>query len=132
MAHDPQALSVRRITKDEAARAFLACAGLDPQGKQTPEGAAQAGDCFAITGKGGEVAVSVAFRGGVAWIQAAAGGGHHMAGQTLDTIERLAHANDCFLIAFQTVRPGLRRVATERGYEVVAKIGEGWKLEKQI
>lgn len=132
MAHDSQTLTVRRITKDEAAQAFAACAGLDPQGKQTPAGAAQAGDCFAMAGKGGEVAVSVAFSGGVAWIHAAAGGGDHLAGPTLDTIERMAHANDCFVIAFQTMRPGLHRVATGRGYEVVNKIGAGWKLEKRI
>lgn len=132
MAHDPQTLTVRRITKDEAAHAFKACAGLDPQGKQTPEGAAQAGECFAVAGKGGVVALSVAFRGGVAWIQAAAGGGDRMAGPTLDTIERMARANDCFVIAFQTMREGLKRVATGRGYEIVDTIGAGWKLEKQI
>jgi hypothetical protein len=132
MAHVPQTLTIRRISKEEATRAFAACVGLDPQGKATPEGAAQAGECFEVAGKGGEVAISVAFRGGVAWIQAAAGGGDQMAGPTLETIERLARANDCFVIAFQTMREGLKRVATRHGYSIVETIGAGWKLEKQI
>lgn len=110
----------------------MACAGLDPEGKATPESAAQAGDCFAVTGKGGEVAISVAFRGGVAWVIAAAGGGHRMAAPTLEIIERLARAHDCFVIAFQTMRQGLRRVAMGMGYETVSNIGPGWKLEKRI
>ncbi|MGV0983490.1 MAG: hypothetical protein ACOYB2_02980 [Limnohabitans sp.] len=132
MAHVPQALIIRRITKDEAARAFMACAGLDPEGKETPEHAAQAGECFAVAGKGGEVALSVAFRGGVAWVMAAAGGGDRMAGPTLEAIERLAKAHDCFVIAFQTMRKGLKRVAVGMGYETISNIGPGWKLEKQL
>ena len=132
MAHDPQTLTLRRITKEEAARAFAPCAGLDPEGKETPEQAAQAGDCFAVTGPGGEVAVSVGFRGGVAWVFAAAGGGERMAGPTLDMIERLARANQCFIVAFQTMRAGLRKVAHQRGYRTTEQIGAGWKLAKPI
>ncbi len=132
MAHVPQALTLRRITKDEAAHAFTACAGLDPQGKATPDSAAQAGDCFAVKGTGGEVAFSVSFRGGVAWVNAAAGGGEGMAGTTLEIIERLARAHQCFVVAFQTMRAGLRRVAMRQGYAVADTIGAGWKLEKQL
>jgi hypothetical protein len=132
MAHDAQTLTVRRITKDEAAHAFTACAGLDPQGKATPETAAQAGECFAVTDKGGEVAFSVSFRGGVAWVHAAAGTGEGMAATTLEIIERLARANQCFIVAFQTMREGLRRVAKRQGYTVSETIGAGWKLEKTI
>lgn len=132
MAHEPQALSVRRITTQEAAQAFAACAGLDPEGKASPQSAAEAGECFAITGKGGEVAVSVGFRGGVAWIHAAAGGGDRMAGPTLDIIERVARAHECFVVAFQTMREGLRRVAHQRGYRTTEQIGAGWKLAKEL
>lgn len=132
MAHDPQTLTLRRITKDQAAQAFAACAGLDPEGKATPESAAQAGECFAIAGKGGEVAISVAFRGGLAWVMAAAGGGDRMAGPTLDKIERLARGNHCFTVAFQTMRAGLRRVALRRGYREIEQLGAGWKLAKTL
>ena len=132
MAHVPQALTLWRVTWQEAARAFMACAGLDPEGKATPEQAAQAGECFAAAGKGGEVAFCVSFRGGVAWVHAAAGGGQGMAADTLAIIERLARAHQCFIVAFQTMRPGLQRVATRRGYTVTDTIGAGWKLEKQL
>jgi hypothetical protein len=130
MANDAQSLTLRRITTSEAAQAFKACAGLDPQAKQTPEGAANAGECFAVKGAGGEVAFSIAFNGGVAWVHAAAGGGDNMAGAVLEKIERLARAHQCFCVAFQTMRRGLKRVAEARGYTVAGRIGEGWKLEK--
>lgn len=132
MAHDSQALTLRRITRDEAARAFAACAGLDPEGKATPESAAHAGECFAVAGPGGEVALSIAFRGGVAWVHGAAGGGDHMAAPTLEKIERLARGHQCFVVAFQTMRPGLRRVAMRRGYRETDKTGAGWKLAKEL
>lgn len=131
MAHE-KALSLRRITKVEAERAFAACAGLDPEGEATPESAAQAGECFAVKGRTGEVSLSVIFRGGVAWIQAAAGGGESMAGPTLEKIESLARAQQCFIVAFQTIRPGLQRVAVRRGYAITEKIGAGWKLTKHL
>lgn len=128
MAHDSQAL--RRISKQEAAQAFAACAGLDPEGKATPESAAAGGECFALSEPSGTVAFAVQFRGGVAWVLAAAGGGANMAGRTLEAIERLAKANDCFVVAFQTVRRGLQRVALGRGYQTAGNIGAGVKLEK--
>ena len=127
-----EALTLRRITKEQAAQAFAACAGLDPEGKATPESAAQVGECFAISGAGGEVALSIAFRGGVAWVHAAAGGGDNMAGPVLEKIERLARANQCFLVSFQTMRPGLHRVAMRRGYQETEKMGAGWKLAKEL
>lgn len=132
MAHAPQTLTLRRITPQEAAQAFAACAGLDPEGQATPDSAAQAGECFALKGQAGEVAFSVNFCGGVAWIVAAAGGGQAMAAPTLERIERLARANHCFSVAFQTMRAGLRRVALRCGYQQTQQIGAGWKLAKQL
>lgn len=131
MANDAQSLTLRRITTSQAARAFEACAGLDPQAKQTPEGAANAGECFALSGPCGEVAFSVQFCGGVAWVHAAAGGGDRMAGPTLERIEWLAKAHQCFAVAFQTMRKGLMSVAKSRGYKVTT-IPSGWKLEKDL
>lgn len=131
MAHDPQALTIRRITTSQAARAFVACAGLDPAGAETPESAAQAGECFAAVGPSGAVAFAVEFAEGVAWVVAAAGGGSGMAGDTLAAIESLARGRGCSLVGFQTVRPGLRRIAQRRGY-VAAACGRGVKLEKKL
>lgn len=132
MAHVPQTLRPQRITPQEAAQAFEACAGLDPQGKATPESAAKAGECYALIGQGGRVVVSVAFAGGVAWVHGAAGGAQAMAGPALEAIERLALANDCMTAAFVTKRPGLKRVATRRGYAITQNIGEGWRLSKNL
>lgn len=131
MAHDPQALSLQRITTTEAARAFAACAGLDPEGIATPESAAQAGECFAAVGPGGRVALALDFGGGVAWVIAAAGGGNGMAGATLAAVEHLAQTRGCGVVGFQTMRRGLVRVARRRGY-VAAACGRGVKLEKKL
>lgn len=132
MAAEEKALVVRRITQAEAARAFVACAGLDPEGRATPESAAAAGHCFVAEGAPGAVAFAVVFDGGVAWIVAAAGGGAGMAAATLGAIETLARAQGCRAVEFQTMRPGLQRVALRQGYKVTEKRGQGVKLEKNL
>lgn len=133
MAHDAtQGLTLRRIGTDEAAQAFAACVGLDPEGRATPHTAAAAGECFAVEGQNGAVAVSVQFRRGVAWIVAAAGGGGGMAGPVLAYLERIAAARGCRRIGFQTVRAGLQRVAQRQGYEMTENIGRGVKLAKNL
>lgn len=134
MARDPQALTLRTIGREQAARAFAACAAfadLDPEGTETPEAAAHAGECFAARGEGGEVALSIDFGAGVAWVVAAVGGSDCMAVPTLAAIERLAVARGCERVGFQTVRPGLHRIATRRGY-VAQPFGRGFKLEKKL
>lgn len=130
MAHDPQELTIQRISRAEAARAFAACAGLDPEKQATPESAAAAGECFSVAGPRGAVAVAVAFGGGVAWISAAAGGGDRMAGTTLQAIESMARQRGCHVVAFQTMRQGLQRIAQRRGYTITGQIGAGVILEK--
>lgn len=135
MANDQaQGLTLRRIATDQAARAFAACAGLDPEGRATPHTVAAAGECFAVEGSGGAVAVSVQFNQarGLAWIVGAAGGGGGMAGPVLAFLERIAAHRGCRRIAFQTVRPGLQRVALKAGYQVTEKIGRGVKLAKNL
>lgn len=132
MAHDPQTLTLTRISTEQAERAFVACAGLDPEGEATPESAAAAGECFAVEGPRGTVAVSVEFAKPVAWIVAAAGGGGGMASETLGAVESLARARGCAVIGFQTLRRGLMRVAKRRGYIETGRIGIGVKLEKNL
>lgn len=131
MATNPQALTLQRISKTEAARAFVACAGLDPQGTETPESAARAGECFELSGQPGRAVLSLQFNGGGAWILAAAGGGDFMAGKGLPVLEGYARARGCASIGFQTMRPGLVRIAQRAGY-VKAAIGSGYRLEKKL
>lgn len=132
MAHDPQALTVRAATRDEAVRAFAACAGLDPERQATPESAADAGELVSFVGPFGVVHCSINFLGRVAWIVAGAGGGNGMAGPVLEAIEKEAKRRGCECVGFQTVRPGLRRIAEARGYVVTDRIGMGVKMEKKL
>lgn len=132
MAHDPQTLTMRPATRAQAAQAFMACAGLDPEGKATPESAAQAGECVSFVGPFGIVHCSINFLGRVAWIVAGAGGGNGMAGPVLEAIEKEAKRRGCECVGFQTVRPGLRRIAEARGYVVTDRIGLGFKMGKKL
>lgn len=133
MAHDKKALIVHRIGRTEAAQAFQACAGLDPQGLETPESAAMVGECYAAAGELGRVAFSVVFSDGGAWVVAAAGGGREaMAADTLDAIEQLARKRGCTWVGFQTMRRGLHRIATRRGYHAKAQFRNGFILRKSL
>lgn len=133
MAHDPQTLIVHRIGRREAAQAFQACAGLDPQGLETPESAAKAGECYAADSESGRVAFSVVFADGGAWIVAAAGGGTcAMARSTLDAIEGMARKRGCTWVGFQTMRRGLLRIATRHGYQAKAQFRRGFVLRKSL
>lgn len=129
-----QALTLRRITTSEAAQAFAACVGLDPEGRATPHTAAAAGECFAVEGAAGAVAVSVQFNQAkrIAWIVGAAGGGGGMAGPVLAFLERIAAHRGCKRIGFQTMRAGLRRVAQRQGYQVTENKGRGVMLTKNL
>lgn len=135
MAHgQAQGLTLRRIATDEAAQAFAVCVGLDPEGKATPHSVAAAGECYAVEAETGAVAVSIQFNQAkrLAWIVGAAGGGGGMAGRVLAFLERIAHQRGCRRIAFQTMRPGLQRVAIRQGYQVTENIGRGVKLAKNL
>lgn len=124
--------TIQPIDKSAATAAFAACAGLDPQGRETPHSAAMAGDCFAVSDTAGAVALSVRFEGGGAWIVAAAGGGvKPMAATVLQTMEAFAKARACAWIGFQTLRKGLHRIAIRRGYAAQA-CGHGFILRKSL
>lgn len=91
-----------------------------------------AGQCFALTGPNGSVAVSIDFGGGVAWVVGAAGGGGGMASDTLEAIEQMSRRAGCHTVGFQTPRRGLVRVAKRRGYIQTGTIETGIKLEKKL
>ena len=91
-----------------------------------------AGDCFALSDAAGAVAFSVRFMDGGAWIVAAAGGGDKpMAGAVLTSMESMAKARACAWIGFQTMRKGLHRIATRRGYAATPQ-GPGYILKKTL
>ena len=120
------------VTVAQAARAYAACVGLDPEGRATPEGAARAGDSFSLATGTGEVTYTLIFEGGCCWVSAAAGSGSGMTETGLRVIERQAVAKGCKRVGFQTLRRGLVRRARSIGYGVTGSVGRGVILEKQI
>lgn len=123
---------IERIPNHEAAQAFRACAGLDPEGIDTPESAAWAGLCLRLRIDTGELVLSVGHRAGALWCFGAAGQGRGMTGAGLDCLERLARDSGLTRVGFQTVRRGLVKRATVRGYKITEKIGQGARLEKVL
>ncbi|CDN87490.1 hypothetical protein [Hydrogenophaga intermedia] len=119
-------------TRDQAAQAFALCAGLDPEGVETPEGAAAAGECFELCTACGRLFLSVSFVDGVGWIHAAAGQGQGMTAEGLHAVECQALARGCRLVGFQTVRRGLVRRAKKHGYRITRTVGAGFVLVKAI
>lgn len=125
--------SLRPATVDQAAQAFAACAGLDPEGKATPDSAARAGESFKVSTDTGEAIYTITARpGGRCWIHGAAGTGTGMTAAGLACIERQALAAGCVSVAFQTVRHGLVRRARALGYRITAQVGRGFIIEKRI
>ncbi|MGA8787243.1 MAG: hypothetical protein WB542_18105 [Polaromonas sp.] len=127
-----QALTLKPIDKAAAAQAFSPCAGLDPDGIETPEGAANAGQCFRLEVDKGYLVLSVSIVSNGVWCHAAAGSGRGMTGAGLMALEQYARANDCRRVSFQTMRLGLVRESRRRGYEVIAKKGKGFVINKEL
>ncbi len=125
-------MTPQRITAPEAARAFAACAGLDPQGQATPESVAHAGQCFTLAAPRGLLSYCVSFTAGVCWVHGAAGEGAGLTECGLAVIESQARAQGCGVVGFQTMRRGLVRRAKRCGYAVTREIGQGFILEKGI
>lgn len=119
-------------TREQAARAFAACAGLDPEGMETPEGAAAAGECFELHTDTGALFLSVSFSDGVGWIHAAAGTGQGMTAEGLRAVECQAIARGCRKVGFQTVRRGLVQRAKKHGYRITRQVGAGFVLVKAL
>lgn len=132
MAPDPQTLRLRRASHAEAARAFAACQGLDPQGTATPESAASAGECFQLEADTGTLVYSVSAKAGRCWIHGAAGQGEGMTEAGLAVIEAQAEAAGCYCVEFQTMRRGLVKKARARGYHITRAVGRGFILGKTL
>lgn len=120
------------VAREQAARAFAACAGLDPERTATPESAAASGECFRLDTETGQLFFALEFGGGVGWIHAAAGTGCGMTAAGLAAIERKAAAEGCRVVGFQTVRRGLVRRAKKHGYRITRQVGAGFVLEKAL
>ncbi len=119
-------------SREHAARAFVACAGLDAAGIATPESAAAAGECFELQTDTGRLVVSVSFTNGVGWVNGAAGTGDGMTAAGLQAIERQAISRGCSQVGFQTVRRGLVRRAKKHGYRITSQVGAGFVLLKAL
>ena len=120
------------ITAAQAARAYAACVGLDPEGLATPESAASSGASFRLRTQSGEVFYTINTAGECCWISAAAGCGAGMTAAGLEAIERQARESGCKSVAFQTMRRGLVRRARAIGYGITGSLGRGVILEKEI
>lgn len=112
-----------------AAEKAMNQAGLnDPLRGITPKTIAAAGQAFELTNENGTGVFVAEKRGAELWIHGA--GSSKTTGLVLDglaVVEALARASMCTLIAFQTTRPGLVRMAQKNGYRKRAII-----LEKSI
>ncbi len=120
------------VAREQAARAFAACAGLDPERIATPESAAASGECFKLDTDTGGLFVALSFADRIGWIHAAAGTGCGMTAAGLAAIERKALAEGCQVVGFQTVRRGLVRRAKKHGYRITRQVGAGFVLEKAL
>lgn len=123
---------LQAVSREQAARAFMACAGLNPSGYETPDSMAARGANFELTTDHGSAVYGVRRDGETLWCIAAAGQGSGMARAGLDYLERQARANRCTRVGFQTVRRGLVRIAEKQGFEVVRQVGAGFVLEKKV
>lgn len=124
-----QALTVRAIGADEAARRLAGVAELDPSGiSSSAEDLTRHGQAFAIEGEGGSAVFVVAMRNGCAFVVAAKGAGRIDMTEVLDQVVTRGASNDgCTSIALQTARPGLVRKLQKRGFRVT-----GWVLKKDL
>lgn len=125
-------MKLEQISAEQAERAFSVCLGLDPEALATPNIAAHAGRCFRLTGITGQLIYSAGKRGDALWCFGAAGQGRGMTEAGLNTLEFQAKASGCKSVVFQTLRRGLIRTATQRGYEISKAIGAGFLLKKDI
>jgi len=124
---DAQALKVRQLDADEAARRLAGVERLDPSG-MTPDAAtlARSGRAYAVEGEGADAVYVVAVRNGVAFVVAAKGGGELDHTDLIDSVIT-AQARGLEAVACQTARPGLVRKLQRRGWRVT-----GWVLRKEL
>jgi hypothetical protein len=125
--------ALTHTTADQAAQAFAACIGLDPEGIATPHSVAGAGQSFTLTTPTGKVTYTLSIKaGGCCWIHGAAGTGQGMTESGLDVVEAQAAAAGCVRVGFQTMRRGLIQRASRKGYRITGQVGRGYIIEKSI
>ena len=110
------------LTPDAAAARLAGLAGLDPRGMATEADTlamCQSGLCLEVSDPTGAAVIVVEVVNGVAWINAAGGGG----GQNLCPAINAAVAGlGATSVGFQTQRRGLVRRAERLGYHVAGYI----------
>lgn len=107
----------------------MAWAGLDdPAGMATPASIANSGECFRLT-VDDEVGVFVLQRkADRLWVAGAgAVGTAGMTAPGLSVIEAIAAQSGCKVVAFQTGRAGLAKLAKKQGYRLT-----GFIMEKSV
>lgn len=114
--------SVRMLNPVEAARRLAGLAELDPRGMATEAAIpamCQTGLSFEVSDSSGAAVVVVRMENGVAWIDAAGGGG---GADLCPAIDAAVAGLPCNSVAFQTKRRGLVRRAEKLGYHVAGYI----------
>lgn len=125
-------MRMQAISPEEAALALQACAGLDPEGLDTPESAARAGHCFRLRTKHGIAVLSVGQKDGALWCYAAAGEGQGLTPDCARALESIARAAGLRRVAFQTMRQGLVKKTLDLGYHIAGPVGTGYQMTKEL
>lgn len=123
-----EGLTVTRIHPDIAALALASMEHLDPRGMTTADdikSMCEGGQCFALTGAADAVYV-LNVRNGVAWVEAAKGGGQIDLTHALDSV-LTEQAKGLKALGMQTARPGLVRKLKKHGWCVT-----GWIMRKGL
>lgn len=128
----PWPVGIQLVSREEAARAFEACAAFAPDAQTTPQGVAADGDCYRFTTPAGVLTYSASVLGECYWVNGAAGTGRQLTERGLAAIEYQARQFGCRRVGFTTVRPGLIRKAERLGYQIEHPDGAGFKLTKEL
>jgi hypothetical protein len=122
---------IRQLDPRQAAAALIGCEGLDPSGMSEAAdipGMCQGGACFEVTQGNAQAVCVVSTKNGVLWVHAAKGGGNADMTAALDeALHELARALGARTIAMQTLRPGLLRKVTGRGWTLA-----GWIVKREV
>jgi hypothetical protein len=109
--------TAEKISREAAAAHLCAFRLVDPEGSATVAGVCAAGECFAINLPSGRLVYVLELIGCALWVTAAGGRTRNAARLTLQYIEHQARKLGARLVKFQTVRPGLVRIAQGLGYQ---------------
>jgi len=121
-------IQVSKVSQVEAA-GLMAAAGLNSaDGIATPATIAAAGECFKLSDGTSEGVFVLERHGARMWISGAgAVASAGLANIGLPVIEAIARQSRCERVGFQTLRPGLVKLAKKQGYRI-----KGFILEKEL